>query len=310
MPFFSVIIPTYNRAHLITGAISSVIVQSFGDWELLVIDDGSTDNTADIVSSFNDIRIKYFYQQNTERSAARNKGISKANGRFVCFLDSDDVWLPHHLQTMFDAVKKNDFKPALYFTVMRWCYDDGRRMDVLLPSPENQNPVEYVIKNQVGPPSQCLPREILQKHKFNTSLRVNEDVELNTRITNEYPLVQIPEVTLEIFIHAASTKFQFKEYITPQVEAMELIFANPELKGKISRRFKRKIQLSFDSQYIMVWEQLGETKKMNRAILRYLFRYPFDPKNKARIVLLLYSMPLGNYFQRFVGFLKSIAGNK
>ena len=310
MPFFSVIIPTYNRAHLISGAIGSVIRQTFGDWELLVIDDGSTDNTDDIVSSFNDTRIKYFYQQNAERSAARNNGISKANGRFVCFLDSDDVWLSHHLQTMFDAVKKNDFKPALYFTVMRWCYDDGRRMDVLLPSPENQNPVEYVIKNQVGPPSQCLPREILQKHKFNTSLRVNEDVELNTRITNEYPLVQIPEVTLEIFIHAASTKFQFKEYITPQVEAMELIFANPELKGKISRRFKRKIQLSFDSQYIMVWEQLGETKKMNRAILRYLFRYPFDPKNKARIVLLLYSMPLGNYFQRFVGFLKSIAGNK
>lgn len=310
MPFFSVIIPSYNRAHLIAATLRSVVSQSFTDWEILLIDDGSTDNTKEVVGSFADSRIKYFYQQNAERSAARNNGISKATGQFICFLDSDDVWLPNHLQTMYNAIQKNNLKPALYFTVVCWCFDDGRKQDVFFDSPENKNPIEYVIQNQIGPSTQCLHKEILAKHKFNTTLRVNEDVELNTRIMNEYPLVQIREVTVEMLIHEENTKALFKEYITPQVKAMQVIFSNPDLKGKISDSFKKKIQHGFDSQYIMVWEKLGEDAKLNRAILRYLYRYPTDPKNKARLVLLLHHIPFGKYIQRATTFFKSIFGKK
>lgn len=310
MPFFSVIIPSYNRAHLIAATLRSVVSQTFTNWEIVLIDDGSTDNTKEVVESFADSRIKYFYQQNAERSAARNNGISKSTGQFICFLDSDDAWLPHHLQTMFDAIQKNNLKPALYFTVVRWCFDDGRKQDVFFDSPENKNPIEYVIQNQIGPSTQCLHREILMKHQFNTALRVNEDVELNTRIMNEYPLAQIRDVTVEMLIHEENTKALFKEYITPQVKAMEVIFSNPDLKGKISRAFKRKVQHSFDSQYIMVWEKLGDKPKLNRAILTYLWRYPFDRKNNARVVTLFYNLPGGIFIQRSVTFLKSIFGKK
>ncbi|HEY5588734.1 MAG TPA: glycosyltransferase family 2 protein, partial [Candidatus Paceibacterota bacterium] len=92
-PKISVIIPTYNRANLIRNTIMGVINQTFTDWELLVVDDGSTDNTKEIVDELikNDNRIKYFYQEASGGpSSPRNLGIEKATGEYVAFLDSDD----------------------------------------------------------------------------------------------------------------------------------------------------------------------------------------------------------------------------
>ena len=88
-PFFSIIIPTYNREHILTKTIKSVVNQKFNDWELIVIDDGSTDNTKDLVNKFskNDNRIKYIYQDNQERSAARNNGIKNSKKNVQKFLD-------------------------------------------------------------------------------------------------------------------------------------------------------------------------------------------------------------------------------
>ena len=106
-PFFSIIIPTYNRGHVLGKTIQSVINQNFNDWELIVVDDGSTDNTKNIINDFskNDSRIRYIYQDNQERSAARNNGIENSNGKYICFLDSDDEYLQHHLSTFYDEIK-------------------------------------------------------------------------------------------------------------------------------------------------------------------------------------------------------------
>jgi glycosyltransferase involved in cell wall biosynthesis len=105
-PFFSVIIPSYNRYNRLIQAIESVLSQSFRDFELIVIDDGSTDNTPEIKDIFNG-KIKYFRQENSGVSSARNKGISSANGMYIAFLDSDDLWLPSKLQVQADYIKKN-----------------------------------------------------------------------------------------------------------------------------------------------------------------------------------------------------------
>ena len=95
--FFSIIIPTYNRAHVLAKAIESVINQRYTNWELIIIDDGSNDNTREVVQQFNDPRINYVYQENTERSQARNNGIKLAKGLYICFLDSDDEYCDNHL---------------------------------------------------------------------------------------------------------------------------------------------------------------------------------------------------------------------
>ena len=98
-PKVSVIIPTYNRAHLVGRAIRSVLNQTYQDFEIIVVDDGSTDNTEEVVKSFNDPRIRYIrHEKNRGGSAARNTGIRAARSEYIAFLDSDDEWLPEKLE--------------------------------------------------------------------------------------------------------------------------------------------------------------------------------------------------------------------
>jgi D-inositol-3-phosphate glycosyltransferase len=98
-PLVTVIIPTYNRADLVKGAIESVLAQSYSQWELLVVDDASTDETSTILQGMSDERIRYIrHSQNRGGSAARNTGLAQAKGAYIAFLDSDDEWLPTKLE--------------------------------------------------------------------------------------------------------------------------------------------------------------------------------------------------------------------
>lgn len=112
MPYFSIIIPTFNRAHLLSRAIESVIAQEFSDWQLIVVDDGSSDNTGEVVRVFTDIdtRISYHYSKNQGAAEARNLGATFASGRYLTFLDSDDEYLPDHLAIRADILSA---QPAL-----------------------------------------------------------------------------------------------------------------------------------------------------------------------------------------------------
>lgn len=103
---FSVIIPAYNAAPYIQHSINSVLAQTVTDFEIVVVDDGSTDDTKVVVSSITDPRIRYVYQENGGVSAARNTGIQNANGDYICFLDADDLWKPHHLETVSRLTEK------------------------------------------------------------------------------------------------------------------------------------------------------------------------------------------------------------
>lgn len=98
--FFSVVMATYQNGHLIERAIQSVLQQAFKDWELIIVDDGSTDLTPNIVSRYvnKDERIKYVYQKHTSAASAKNKGMELASGEYITFLDSDDYYLPDHLE--------------------------------------------------------------------------------------------------------------------------------------------------------------------------------------------------------------------
>jgi len=97
MPKVSVIIPTYNRTHYVCEAIDSVLSQTFKDLEVIVVDDGSTDDARQVLENYSS-RIYYIYQENRGRSEARNKGIKAAKGEYIAFLDDDDIWLPYKLE--------------------------------------------------------------------------------------------------------------------------------------------------------------------------------------------------------------------
>jgi len=105
-PTVSIIIPTYNRSQFVTEAIDSVLAQTYKDYEIIVVDDGSTDNTSEILEPYQD-KIRYIFQENQGLSAARNTGIKDARGRFIALLDSDDLWLPGKLAKQMAALDKN-----------------------------------------------------------------------------------------------------------------------------------------------------------------------------------------------------------
>ena len=120
-PFISVVIPTFNRAQQVQVALRSVLAQTYAEFEVIVVDDGSTDTTWEAVERFisqqngKGKQIRYFSQTNQGPSAARNKGIAEANGDWIAFLDSDDVWLPEKLEWQLHAIEKfNDKMLRLY----------------------------------------------------------------------------------------------------------------------------------------------------------------------------------------------------
>lgn len=106
MPTVSVIIPAYNSARFLPEAIESVLAQTYKDYEIIVVDDGSTDNTKEVLAPYFD-RIKYIYQQNQGAGSARNTGIKHSQGKYITFLDADDVWLPEKLHIQVDYLDNN-----------------------------------------------------------------------------------------------------------------------------------------------------------------------------------------------------------
>jgi glycosyltransferase involved in cell wall biosynthesis len=123
MPLFSVIIPAYNRAELIGAAMDSVLAQEIGDWEMIVVDDGSSDRTVEVVEQYaarNHERIILLRQPNQGPGAARNTGIARATGTYTTFLDSDDVWFPWTLRTLAQAIERYDQPVFLAGTDVRF----------------------------------------------------------------------------------------------------------------------------------------------------------------------------------------------
>lgn len=109
MPFYSVIIPTFNRAHTLERALESVLAQTFKDFELIVVDDGSTDNSLEVLNRFalNPSKVKIYSQNNFGVSAARNFAVEKAKGEWLAFLDSDDEWLKDKLQLQYNYIQEH-----------------------------------------------------------------------------------------------------------------------------------------------------------------------------------------------------------
>jgi glycosyltransferase involved in cell wall biosynthesis len=131
-PTFSVVICTFNRAEILPRAIESVLAQTFPDFELIVVDDGSTDATGDLVRAATDPRVRYVRQDNQGLSAARNAGVGASSGRYVVFLDDDDIAMPIWLER-FAAATTDDPAVVCAGEVVRT--DDGTVLDTRLPAP-------------------------------------------------------------------------------------------------------------------------------------------------------------------------------
>ena len=164
-PKFSIILPTYNRAHLLSTAIESVIAQSITDWELIIIDDGSTDNTKELVFSFQDSRIMYGHQENKGRSIARNAGLQNARGTWICFLDSDDWYLEDHLEVFEEAMKINP-NSEIFKTGVTFQKEDGSVLSESNFYSSNEGQIPFILSNYACVLDLCIHHILAKSSRF------------------------------------------------------------------------------------------------------------------------------------------------
>jgi glycosyltransferase involved in cell wall biosynthesis len=190
-PLVSVIIPTYNRGWIIKEAIDSVLAQDFIDFELIVVDDGSTDNTSEILHSYwEDINV--IRQSNQGVSAARNRGLSEASGRFIAFLDSDDLWLSKKLSSQVDFFNSNP--DALICQTEEIWIRNGVRVN---PKKRHKKPWGMIFEPSlalclVSPSAVMIRRSLFDEiGVFDETLPACEDYDLWLRISCRYPVFLI-----------------------------------------------------------------------------------------------------------------------
>ena len=198
-PFFSIVIPTYNRANLLLKAVASVIAQTFHDWELIIVDDGSTDNTAEVIKQVKDERVRYIYQVNAERCAARNNGIDNASGKYICFLDSDDYFLPERLQLLYSEITSQNFAEVMFYTgLLVEKNDEIAPQGIQLKATDNV--MNDILQSNIHSQQVALHSKILREFKYDKRFRIGEDMELWLRIAKKYKVVFIPNQSTVVVV--------------------------------------------------------------------------------------------------------------
>ncbi len=224
IPLVSVVIPTFNRAHLILKSINSVLQQTYKNIELIIVDDASSDNTEEVVTNLKDERIRYVKQEkNLGPSVARNKGIELANGKFVAFLDSDDQWYPDKIEKQVNLLMKSDESVGAVFCGMEF-YDfkTNERIGehlITVDIKENFTKGKYFLT----PPMVTILayKNILQEiGGFDDRLKANEDTELAIKICKKYNFALVKEILVKVTRNHKQLMTNNENYIS----AREIIF--------------------------------------------------------------------------------------
>lgn len=186
---FSIIIPIHNKESHIKNTLKSILGQTFNDFEVIIVNDGSTDSSMDIVSTYKDKRIQIINKKNEGVSTARNLGIKKAKGDFIAFLDADDIWCPNHLEDLKDLIAHFQ-NCGLYCTAYETSYYGKKKVKAkfsgidhpffgIVPDYFESSLIDSIAWTSAV----AIPKTILEKHGcFNTDLRSGQDTELWIRI--------------------------------------------------------------------------------------------------------------------------------
>lgn len=216
----SVIIPTYNRADSVGMSIQSVLNQTWQDFEIIVVDDGSTDNTRQVVERFDDGRIRYIcMEKNGGASRARNEGIRQAKCDFIAFLDSDDEWMPRKLEKQMQVMLQASEKVGLVYCRMGGCKKDGSfiycpELSLKKEQLEGNLLADLVEHNVIGTPAMLVRRKCLEQvGGFDEGLRCLEDWELILRIAEKWEIGFVDDILVEVHFSEGGVSKNIKGYI-------------------------------------------------------------------------------------------------
>lgn len=164
-PLVSVITPAYNAESYLRDTIQSVLNQTYANFEHIIIDDGSTDNTRNIAQSFSDPRVRYLFQKNSGQSTARNNGIAAAKGKYIAFLDADDFFLPEKLSAQINYLESNPDCDFCYCKIYHFFHrKPGKTYYFKMEHPSGYVFRELLKGNFINPLSVVLRKNILEKH--------------------------------------------------------------------------------------------------------------------------------------------------
>jgi glycosyltransferase involved in cell wall biosynthesis len=309
-PYFSIIIPVYNRAHSIRKAIESILTQTFQNFEIIVIDDASKDKTEEVVMSINDDRIHYIKNEtNQERCISRNSGIEKSRGKYICFLDSDDYHLPYHLQEIYHEIQVKGEPEGFFFTNAWNETSEGVRSERMCPDFESVNSFTYFLRYTVNPQRWAVHRDVILTHLFDPKIVICEDMDTSLRILRAgTPIYQIKKRTT-VYV-AAEDSFTVSDPKKAEKELfyLRLIFERVELKKHLPRNeSNRLLSMCYFHLASKTFQQTDKLKTIQYG-LHSLILCPSGYNGntlKPLLTMIFYSIPIiGNSMKAFIRFVR------
>jgi len=290
-PQVSVILPTYNRAHLIKRSIQSVLDQTFQDFEIIVVDDGSSDNTEEQVKSFNNQKIRYIrYNENKGAAFARNTGIKAAQGEYIAFQDSDDEWFPNKLRRQMEVFKNSSPAVGVVYTGSWRIRNDKRFYLPLFKGGQREGNIYKALFEDtiIGMPT---PAFIVKKECFGRAGLFDErlysliDWELWLRISKYYEFRYIDEPLVTLYGTQVSITTDLNSYI----EARKLILKKHFKRAKKNRKMFAKCM--FD-----IGARLCSSGKTAQGIKYFLISFRVFPFNIRPLLIILISLFGGGFY--------------
>jgi glycosyltransferase involved in cell wall biosynthesis len=288
-PAVSVIIPTYNAPQFLVEAVDSVLAQTFRDFELIVVDDGSGPETRAALSPCMS-KIRYVRQENAGIAGARNRGIAEARGRFIAFLDHDDLWLPEHLDRQLARARECPQAGVVYCDFVNFVDVPGERRDLGDPFARKAKPEGDVLaalfeRNFVNTLVLLFRRECFEKvGGFDPGFKLILEYEMALRVAGEFDFARVPEVLSRYRLHGGNTSGGRSYTMTwERLRALEKVYANPGSRRVPRRVYRREIA----SVYLKLSElahRLGRGKEARRHLLAAIRRRPFTLLRLKKIV--------------------------
>ncbi|MBB6460747.1 glycosyltransferase family 2 protein [Flammeovirga kamogawensis] len=266
---FSIIIPTYNRANFIKKTIQSVTNQTYTNFEIVVVDDGSTDNTEEIIHTIQDHRLQYYKKRNAERGAARNYGAKIAKGEYIYFLDSDDLLYTNHLEVAYHFIIKNN--PNIFFQQYEFTKEDGSKIPNLRVN-ESINKLLLTKGNFMSCHGVFLSSDIFSDNQFveDRKLAGSEDYELWLRIAARQEILYSNTVTSTLVFHDDRSVLNFsKEKL---IERKLLFLKYIKSDKKFRSVYGQYIKAIEAGAYSYIALHIALTKKDKFTSLKYLWK--------------------------------------
>jgi glycosyltransferase involved in cell wall biosynthesis len=284
-PAVSVVLATYNRAHLVTETVESILNQRYRNFELIVVDDGSTDQTRETLRAYGS-RVRYFYQDNRGPSAARNLGIREARGRWIAIQDSDDLAAPDHLDALVDFMNGH---PGAGMVFANGSYLEGKEhnRETIIPRKKSERLAREGIhladlfdKSIVRLQASLISKECLDAvGGHDESLRICMDLDLALRIFMRFPVAYMDRAVFLYRKHEGNTGRNQELRLLENIRVIEKMIRDfPQAEDLLgARRVARRVAYRYYRLAKSRWKA-GNVAGAREAIAEAIFRRPWFPK--------------------------------